>query len=52
MEYDAALEMVVNALTGDAWDGKANGWPWDYGGNATNSLDSAPVRLYRVFQLP
>ena len=37
MEYDAALEMVVNALTGDAWDGKANGWPWEYGGNATNA---------------
>ena len=29
--------MVVKALTGDAWDGKANGWPSDYDGNAAHA---------------
>ena len=42
MAYDAALEMVVNALTGDAWDDKANGWPSDYGGNATTRRGCKP----------
>jgi hypothetical protein len=31
MDYDAALQMLLTALTGDAWDANAGGWPWEYG---------------------
>lgn len=34
MDYAAALNTFVRALTGPCWDEKAGGWPWEYGGGA------------------
>jgi hypothetical protein len=36
-DFDAALKMMLNALTTTAWDEKTGSWPWVYGVDATHS---------------
>ncbi len=37
LDADATLGMLVRALTTSAYDEKAKGWPWGFGGNARTS---------------